>query len=121
MFHEILNNEFTNYYHCYTDASKSTNETYFVTTNKEYNSLHKSHPFLQQIHCKHSCYTRSHIYFILHKPRESSHIKLLDERNYFNSQHTHKMQLRPTHLKHKSHYQQNYRTHVDSIPYRHFR
>lgn len=44
-FHEILNNEFKNYYHFYTDASKTTNDVGFATTHFESNTLHKIAPY----------------------------------------------------------------------------
>ncbi|XP_060861790.1 uncharacterized protein LOC132938796 [Metopolophium dirhodum] len=44
-FYEIINTEFKNYYHVYTDASKTTYETGFAITHRDENSLHKLDPF----------------------------------------------------------------------------
>ncbi|XP_050063406.1 uncharacterized protein LOC126552705 [Aphis gossypii] len=43
-FYEIINTKFKNYYHFYTDASKTTNETGFAITHRDENSLHKLDP-----------------------------------------------------------------------------
>jgi|UniRef100_A0A2S2QP38 ribonuclease HI len=43
-FNEIINTKFKNYYHFYTDASKTTNETGFAITHRNENSLHKLDP-----------------------------------------------------------------------------
>jgi hypothetical protein len=44
-FHKIINSEFKNYYHLYTDASKTKNETGFIITHRNDNGLHKIVPF----------------------------------------------------------------------------
>jgi ribonuclease HI len=43
-FYEIINTKFINYYHFYTDASKTTNDTGFAITHRDENSLHKLDP-----------------------------------------------------------------------------
>jgi len=43
-FYEIINTKFKNYYHFYTDASKTTNETGFAITHRDENILHKLYP-----------------------------------------------------------------------------
>jgi len=43
-FYEIINTKFKNYYHFYTDASKTTNETGFAITHRDENNLHKLDP-----------------------------------------------------------------------------
>ncbi|KAL4104062.1 hypothetical protein QTP88_019375 [Uroleucon formosanum] len=43
-FYEIINTKFKNYYHFYTDASKTTNETGFAINHRDEYSLHKLDP-----------------------------------------------------------------------------
>jgi len=45
MFHKIINNKFTNYYHFYTGAFKTTNETSFTITHTDNNNFHTAETF----------------------------------------------------------------------------